>query len=105
MAESPSGALDLTNSPGGTRLRLRVRPGAKRAGVLGVHAGALRIGVTAPPERGKANRAVLALLAEILELRPADLEILAGHGSPDKSVCVRLPCATVRNRLAAILDA
>ena len=71
--------LELIESRGATRLRLRVRPRSKRAALIGVHAGALRIAVTAPPERGQANRAVLELLAEVLGLS-------AGHASRDKSV-------------------
>ena len=97
--------LELTESRGTTRLRLRVRPRSKRAALIGVHAGALRIAVTAPPERGQANRAVLQLLADVLGLAPADLELSAGHGSRDKSVRIPLSTAAVRDRLAAALDA
>jgi len=96
-------ALDLAETKGGTRLRLRVRAGAKRVGVLGVHGGALRVAVTAPPDRGKANRAVLALMADILRLAPGDLEILSGQLSPDKSLHVPLSRDAVRERLAAVL--
>jgi len=96
-------ALDLAETRGGTRLRLRVRAGAKRAGVLGVHGGALRVAVTAPPERGKANRAVLTLMADVLRLAPGDLEILSGRLSPDKSLHVPLPRDEVRQRLSAVI--
>lgn len=96
-------ALDLAATKRGTRLRLRVRAGAKRVAVLGVHGGALRVAVTAPPDRGKANRAVLTLMAEVLDLTPGDLEILAGRGSPDKSLGVPLSPDAVRVRLAAVI--
>lgn len=96
-------ALDLAQTARGTRLRLRVRAGAKRTAVLGVHGGALRVAVTAPAERGKANRAVLALMAEVLGLAPADLEILAGGSSPDKRLGVPLTREVVRQRLASVL--
>jgi uncharacterized protein (TIGR00251 family) len=92
--------LDLTAVEGGTRLRLRVKPRARRNGVLGVRDGALRIAVTAAPEKGKANRAVLGVLAGALDLAPSALEILSGHASTDKSVRAPLPPAEIRARLA-----
>ena len=95
--------LELAETNGGTRLRLRVRPRSRRAALLGVHSGALRIAVTAPPERGKANIAVLELLAEILGLAPSDLELTAGHGSRDKSVRIPLPADAVRAKMRAVL--
>ena len=42
--------LELTEIDGGTRLRLRVKPGARKNAVLGVHGGDLKVGVTAVPE-------------------------------------------------------
>jgi uncharacterized protein (TIGR00251 family) len=92
--------LELAAVAGGTRIRLRVKPGAKKNGVLGVHDGALRVAVTAAPEKGKANRAALAVLAAVLDLAPSTLEILSGHASPNKSVRAPLPPAELRARLA-----
>ena len=48
----------------GATLALRVQPKAKRNAVLGERAGALKVSVTAPPEGGRANDAVLTLLRE-----------------------------------------
>ena len=83
------GELDLTADGDGARLRLRVSAGASRSRVLGVHGGALKLSVKAPPERGKANREVLAVVAEAFGLAPSDVELVAGETSPDK--VVRLP--------------
>jgi uncharacterized protein (TIGR00251 family) len=69
-----------------TRLRLKVVPGATRAGVVGWLGPALKIRVTAPPEKGKANAAVAALLAAELGLPPAAVRIVSGGGSPNKIV-------------------
>jgi uncharacterized protein YggU (UPF0235/DUF167 family) len=93
------GGLELTPAPGGTRLRLRVRAGATRDAVLGVHGGALKLGVTAAPERGRANRAVLRLLAAKLDLAPSELRLVAGTTSADKVVLVPLEPAEVDRRL------
>ncbi len=81
--------LAFTGDGEGTRLRLRVSAGASRSRVLGPHAGALKLSVKAPPEHGKANREVLALVAEVFGLATADVELVAGETSPDK--VVRLP--------------
>jgi uncharacterized protein YggU (UPF0235/DUF167 family) len=48
----------------GCVLPVRAQPGARKAGVLGEQAGALKVAVTAPPEDGRANRALVEVLAE-----------------------------------------
>jgi uncharacterized protein (TIGR00251 family) len=82
---------EFTPEGGGrsVRLRLRVSAGASRRRILGVHGGALKLSVKAPPEKGKANRDVLALVAETFGLATSDVEIVSGDTSPDK--VVRLP--------------
>ena len=82
-------ALDFTGDGDGTRLRLRVSAGASRSRVLGAHGGALKISVKAPPERGKANREVRALVADAFGLAPSDVTLVSGETAPDK--VVRLP--------------
>jgi uncharacterized protein (TIGR00251 family) len=69
-----------------TRLRLRVAPGASRPGVVGRHGAAWKVRVAAAPEAGKANDAVVHLLADILSLPARDIEIVSGHSSRDKIV-------------------
>ncbi|HZX24490.1 MAG TPA: DUF167 domain-containing protein [Woeseiaceae bacterium] len=68
------------------RLRLKVVPGASRAGIVGWLGSALKVRVTAPPEKGKANAAVSALLAAELGLPPAAVRIVSGGGSSNKVV-------------------
>jgi len=91
--------LDLAAIDGGTRLRLRVKPGARRNAIVGAHGGALKLGVTAAPEKGKANRAVLELLSGVLDVPVSSIELLSGASSQDKTVRVPLDPATVRERL------
>jgi uncharacterized protein (TIGR00251 family) len=71
---------------GGTRLRLRIVPGSKEAGVVGRHGDAWKLRVTPAPERGKANEAAIRLLAERLRVGVDDIRLVAGHGSRDKVV-------------------
>ena len=71
------------------RLKLRVSPGAARASVVGRHGGAWKVRVAAAPEDGKANAAVVRLLAATLALPLRDIEIVSGHGSRDKTVALQ----------------
>jgi len=67
--------------------------------MLGTHAGALRISVTTAPEKGKANKAVLAILGKALGIPASALELLAGPTSPDKTVFVPLSRTEIVARL------
>jgi uncharacterized protein (TIGR00251 family) len=69
-----------------TRVRLRVSPGAARAGVVGRHGDAWKVRVAAPPEGGRANEAVVRLLADTLSLPREAVTLVSGHGARDKIV-------------------
>jgi uncharacterized protein len=69
-----------------TRVRLRVSPGARRTEIAGRHGDGWKVRVSAAPERGRANEAVLDLLAERLELPRRQLSIVAGHAAREKVV-------------------
>jgi uncharacterized protein len=72
---------------GGIDIAIKVVPGASRSEVAGPLGGRLKLRVAAPPERGKANDAVVRLLRAWLGVR--DVEIVAGRGSSEKTVRVR----------------
>jgi uncharacterized protein (TIGR00251 family) len=91
--------LELTPVTGGTRFRLRVKPGARKSAIVGVHGGALKISVNAPADRGRANDAVIELLTEVLDIPASAIEIVVGATSQDKVVAVALPLDVVRERL------
>ena len=69
-----------------TRLRLRVSPGARRSEIVGRHGPAWKVRVTAAPEHGRANDAVLRLLSERLALPRERLAVVSGHTARDKIV-------------------
>ncbi|HVE42527.1 MAG TPA: DUF167 domain-containing protein [Planctomycetota bacterium] len=67
-------------------LPLKVVPKASRNRIVGWVGDRLKVQVTAPPERGKANGAVIELLAETLGVPRARIRIVAGETSPLKTV-------------------
>ena len=69
-----------------TRLRLRVSPGARRTEFVGRHGDAWRVRVSAPPEGGRANEAVVELLAERAGLPRRAVTVVSGHSSREKVV-------------------
>jgi uncharacterized protein (TIGR00251 family) len=69
-----------------TRLRLRVSPGANRAAVVGRYGQAWKVRVAAPPEGGRANDALLRLLAETLSVPRDAVKLVSGHAARDKVV-------------------
>jgi uncharacterized protein (TIGR00251 family) len=72
-----------------TRLRLRVSPGATRTEIAGRHGDAWKVRVSAAPERGRANDAVVGLIAERLHLPRAAVSLVSGRASRDKVVELR----------------
>jgi uncharacterized protein len=71
-----------------TRLRLRVSPGARKTELVGRHGDAWRVRVSAPAENGRANAAVLKLLAERVGLPRRAVSLVSGHSAREKVVQV-----------------
>lgn len=72
-------------------LQVRVQTRASRNAVVGVAAGRLRISTTVSPTDGKANKAVIGLLADYLNVAPSRIELRRGHARRDKQFVVRGP--------------
>lgn len=84
------------------RLRLRVAPGAARTGVVGRYGDGWKVRVAAPPEDGRANDAVLRLLADTLRVPRAAVTLVSGHGTRDKIVeLTGLEAAELEQRLSS----
>ena len=94
-------AITVQPHPEGATLALRVQPKAKRNAIAGEQAGALKVNVTAPPEDGRANAAVLELLRDELDLGRAQVELLSGHTNRNKVILVR---GVTPEQLAALIE-
>jgi uncharacterized protein len=70
------------------RLSLKVVPGSSRDEIVGWLGDSLKVKVKSPPEKGRANEAVVALLAERLRIDASSIAMVSGHGSPAKVVDV-----------------
>jgi uncharacterized protein (TIGR00251 family) len=73
----------------GCILPVRAQPGARRNGVVGEQNGALKIAVTAPADQGKANKALVEALCDFLNLKKAQVELIAGPTSREKKFLLR----------------
>jgi uncharacterized protein (TIGR00251 family) len=78
--------IRLEDIAGGIVVLIRAQPGARKNGVIGEHDGALKVAVTAPPDKGKANEAVITVLAETFSLPKSAVQILSGQTSRQKRV-------------------
>ncbi len=85
------------------RIPVKVQPRARRNEVVGFQGDTLRVRVTAPPDRGRANDAVIELLAESLGVVKRDVTLVRGATSREKLVAVEgLAMGEVRQRLEVL---
>lgn len=86
-------------------LRVHVQPGAGRTSVQGTHGDALKVSVAAPPEGGRANDAVVKLLAESFGVAAASVELVSGQTNRSKRFALKgLEVDDVTERLEQVLD-
>ena len=81
--------IAVTEHAEGLVLPVRAQPGARRNGVQGEQAGALKVAVTAPPQDGRANKALAQALREALGVKRSQVELLSGETSRDKRFLIR----------------
>ena len=91
---------------GSLLLRLHVQPRAAHNQVAGLQGEALKLRLTSPPVDGKANKAVIAFLARLLDLPKSSLTLRSGLQSRTKTVRIEnADEAQLRARLQALLAA
>jgi hypothetical protein len=92
----------LRDIDGGVEIAVKVVPGASRDRIAGSLADALKIQVAAPPEKGKANKAVEALLAKALKTRTGNVTVVGGLTTARKVVRINGTTADVVRALLGL---
>jgi uncharacterized protein (TIGR00251 family) len=95
--------IAITEHAEGCVLPVRAQPGARRSGVQGEQNGALKVAVTAPPEDGRANAALVEVLREALGVKRSQVELLSGQTSREKKFLIRGLRKAELERLVAAL--
>ncbi len=84
----------------GTRLAVKVTPNAGRNEVKGIKEGVWQIKIGAPPDKGKANKALVDFLAEKLGLKKSAVVIVKGQTGRNKAIIIEgLTAAEITTRL------
>lgn len=98
--------IPLQPHPEGLIIEVRALPGARRNAFRGTQSGAIKIAVTQVAEKGKANRALRACLAELLQLKKSQVELCGGELSPQKRFLIRdITAEQLQNRLQHLINA
>lgn len=97
--------IRLESRADGVILPVRAHAGARKRGIVGEHAGALKVAVTQAPERGKANDAILEVLSDALDLRRNQLQLLQGETSSQKKFLVQgIDLPELARRITAAME-
>jgi uncharacterized protein (TIGR00251 family) len=80
--------LTIENIEGGVVFLTKIVPGSSRTYVCGLLDGMLKIKISAPPEKGKANQRLLEFLAKQLGVKKSAISIISGQTNPIKQVQV-----------------
>lgn len=89
----------------GAVLPVRAQPGARRNEIRGEQQGMLKVCVTQVAEKGKANKAIVELLAKKLDLRKSQIVLIAGETASQKRFLIReLSPAELAQRLQRVFD-
>ena len=92
--------IQFDDRAGGVEWRIKVVPGSRSEAIVGSLGNCLKIKVSDPPEGGKANAAVCALLAKTLGVPVRDVQIIEGHTQPRKKVRIQgMDSSTARSAL------
>jgi uncharacterized protein (TIGR00251 family) len=93
--------LHVTQQGADVLLDVKVVPKSSRDRIVGELDGALKVTVSAAPERGAANEAVRKLLAKSLGLRVQQVTVEAGHTNPRKTLRISGTSVPALQALAA----
>lgn len=80
--------IELQTHRRGVLLAVRAQPNARTNSIRGEHGGALKVAITQSPEKGKANQAIIAVLASHLRIRKSQIELIGGATTANKRIVI-----------------
>ena len=93
--------IDLQQTDEGVLLPVRVQPRARHNAIMGIHGGRIKVAVTQAPEKGKANVAVVKVLAKALGVNRSHIILKNGATSQQKVLLISgMEPAELRQRLS-----
>jgi uncharacterized protein (TIGR00251 family) len=78
--------LKISEADRGIRFEVKVQPRASHTEIAGVLEGVLKVRLNSPPVDGKANQALINLLAKTLGIPKKDISIIRGETNPSKLI-------------------
>jgi len=98
--------IEFKDAKGGSALAIRVTPRSRKNEVTQILSdGTVNVKLTAPPVDDKANKALINFLAEILDVKQSEIEIIAGEKGRNKLVSIYgLNSETVNRRISGLLS-
>lgn len=89
----------FSDHPEGLLINVRVQPKSSKNAIAGTHGDALKINLNAPPVEGKANKALIQLVAKLLRCPKSAVEIISGQANRNKRLLVHIePDANFQSR-------
>ncbi len=76
--------VDLQSTPDGVILPVKAQPGAKKNDVAGIRNGRLLVKCTQAPEKGKANDAIVEIIARYLKIKKSQISLISGSTNSEK---------------------
>lgn len=80
--------INVTENDSGIIIPIKVQPNASKERIVGEYNGQLKIAVTAAPEKGKANKAIIKLLSERLNIKVSSIKVISGETSREKKLFI-----------------
>ena len=80
----------FSDHPDGLLIDVRVQPKSSKNAIVGIHGAALKIKLNAPPVEGKANKALIQLVAKLLKCPKSNVEIVSGQASRNKRLLIHI---------------
>lgn len=94
--------LEITQTSEGVILPVKAQPGARKNEIAGLRNGRLIVKCTQAPEKGKANDAIIAILAKTLDIRKSSISLISGQTNSEKKFL--LENVTTEELLHALKD-